>query len=90
MSISFDPGNLIPLENYGTVYPNLRITDNWGILTVEGGALLSADWRKVIVTVPEVTNNHTIKGKGWTLALNSDKYTIIHDETSSNYYLKKK
>ena len=90
MNVSFDPGNLIPLENYGTIYPNLRITDNWGVLTVEDGALLSADWSKVILTVPEVTNNHTVRGKGWTLELNSDRYIIIHDETSSNYYLKKK
>ncbi|HEX6889868.1 MAG TPA: hypothetical protein VF141_04230, partial [Chryseolinea sp.] len=57
MNISFDPRNLIPLENYGTVYPNLRITDNWGILTVEDGALLSADWSKVVVTVPQENSN---------------------------------
>ncbi len=90
MNVSFDPGNLIPLENYGTVYPNLRITDNWGVLTVTDGALLSTDWSKVTVTAPEENNNHSVRGKGWTLELNSDKYVIIHDETSSNYYLKKK
>jgi len=90
MNVSFDPGNLIPLENYGTVYPNLRITDNWGILTVEDGALLNADWSKVIVTAPEENKNRTVRGKGWTLELNSDQYIIIHDEASSNYYLKKK
>jgi hypothetical protein len=32
MNISFDPRNLVPLESYGTVYPNMRITDNWGYL----------------------------------------------------------
>jgi hypothetical protein len=90
MNVSFDPGNLIPLENYGTVYPNLRITDNWGILTVEGGALLSSDWTKVIVTVPEESNTNKVRGKGWTLELKSDQYVIIRDEASSNYYLKKK
>ena len=90
MNVSFDPRNLIPLENYGTVYPNLRITDNWGILTVEDGALLSADWSKVIVTVPEENTNRLVRGKGWTLELNSDKYVIVHDGTSSNYYLRKK
>jgi len=90
MNVSFDPGNLIPLENYGTVYPNLRITDNWGILTVEDGALLSADWSKVTVTAPEENTNHFVKGKGWRLELNSDKYIVIYDETSSNYYLRKR
>ena len=90
MNVSFDPGNLIPLESYGTVYPNLRITDNWGILTVVDGALINADWSKVIVTAPEENNNNLVRGKGWTLELNPDKYIIVHDETSSNYYLKKK
>ena len=90
MNVSFDPGNLIPLENYGTVYPNLRITDNWGVLTVTDGALLSADWSKVIVTAPEENTNRLVRGKGWTLELNSDKYVIVHNGTSSNYYLRKK
>jgi hypothetical protein len=90
MSISFDPRDLIPLENYGTVYPSLRITDTWGILTVEDGALLSADWSKVMVTVPQENNNGSVKGKGWTLELNVDRYHIVRDEASSNYYLKKK
>jgi len=90
MNVSFNPSLLIPLENYGTVYPTLRITDNWGILTVEDGALLSADWSKVTVTAPEENNNSSVKGKGWTLELNTDKYIIIRDEASSNYYLRKK
>ncbi|HMG89083.1 MAG TPA: hypothetical protein VK589_03450 [Chryseolinea sp.] len=91
MNVSFNPSNLIPLENYGTVYPTLRITDNWGILTVEDGALMSADWSKVIVTVPvEDNNNGLVKGKGWTLELKVDRYLIVRDEASSNYYLRKK
>lgn len=90
MNVSFDPRNLIPLENYGTVYPNLRITDNWGILTVDGGALLSSDWRKVSVTIPNEKNNNLLKGKGWTLELKDDKYLIVRDKETSNYYLKKK
>jgi len=90
MNVSFNPSNLIPLDTYGTVYPTLRITDNWGILTVEDGALLSADWSKVIVTVPEENNNGFVKGKGWTLELNADRYVIVRDEATSNYYLRKK
>ena len=63
MNVSFNPSNLIPLDTYGTVYPTLRITDNWGILTVEDGALLSADWSKVIVTAPEENNNGFVRVK---------------------------
>jgi len=70
MSISFDPSNITPLENFGTIYPNLRVTDNWGILTVQNGALLAPDWSKVIVTIPTQITNKIIKGNGWKLELN--------------------
>lgn len=90
MNVSFNPSNLIPLENYGTIYPTLRITDNWGILVVEDGALLSADWSKVTISPPVENDQRSVKGKGWSLELNIDQYTIIRDETTSNYYLKKK
>jgi hypothetical protein len=62
---------------------------DWGILTVEDGALLSADWSKVTVTAPEENNNGLVKGKGWTLELN-DQYDIVRDGASLNYYLRKK
>lgn len=35
MNILFEPRNMIPIERVKTVYPILRITDNWGILTVK-------------------------------------------------------
>ncbi|ULT23416.1 hypothetical protein KUH03_30120 [Sphingobacterium sp. E70] len=46
MNYSFDPRAIIPVENFGTYYPTTRITDIWGILTVEKGALISPDWKK--------------------------------------------
>ncbi len=70
MNISFDPRNITPLENIGTVYPNLRVTDNFGILTVENDALLSSDWSNVIVTAPTEITENMVKGTGWTLELN--------------------
>ena len=72
MSISFDPINIVPIENIGTVYPTLRVTDNWGILTVENGSLLSADWKNVKVSEPIEINDKTIKGDGWILELNEN------------------
>jgi len=72
MKISFDPRNIMPLKNLGTVYPNLRISDNWGILTVENGALLSNNWDKVTVSEPAKTNDNIIEGDGWKLELNSN------------------
>jgi hypothetical protein len=89
MNISFDPRNIIPLEDYGNVYPVLRITDNWGILTVTGGALLSKNWDKVTVCEPAVMNSEKISGEGWTLELNH-AYKVEKNLSGRNYSLKKK
>ena len=72
MNISFDPRNITPLENFGTVYPNIRVTDDWGILTVENGALLASDWSKVTVTAPTNISDKIINGNGWKLELNTE------------------
>ena len=72
MKIGFNPSNLIPYRDLGTVYPNLRITDNWGILTAEKGALIDKNWSKVIVSEPNKTTDKIIEGDGWKLELNSD------------------
>jgi len=87
MNISFNPGNLIPYRDLGTVYPNLRITDNWGILTVEKGALVGKNWGKVIVSEPAKTSDKIIEGDGWKLELNNDWELV---KIKENYTLKKK
>jgi hypothetical protein len=84
MNISFDPGNIIPLEDKGTVYQIIRVTDNWGILTVENGALMSPNWDKISVTVPLISENNVVKGDGWVLELN-EGYSVIKDEGSGGY-----
>jgi len=89
MNISFDPRNIIALEDKGTVYPNMRITDQWGILTVENGALMSPNWDKITITNPIETDKKKIIGDGWTLEL-TDDYFIEKEETSGNYKLTKK
>lgn len=87
MSISFNPSNIIPLKDLGTVYPNLRVTDNWGILTIENGALLSNNWDKVTVSEPLITNDKTIEGDGWKLELNKNWKLV---KIKENYTLKNK
>ncbi len=67
MNVQFDPRNLQPLGDVGTVYPNMRITDDWGVLEVANGALLKSNWKSVVVTAPESENS--LKGDGWTLEL---------------------
>lgn len=71
MNMQFDPGNLVPLDSLGTVYPNIRIVDEWGILTVtNGGALMSSDFSQIVVPAPRNTAQPVINGKGWELRLN--------------------
>lgn len=70
MKMQFDPGELTPLEPRGTVYPNIKIIDNWGVLTVSKGALMEADFSKVTVPAPAETQISSAKGDGWHLELN--------------------
>jgi hypothetical protein len=71
MHVQFNPNNLQPLEGAGTVYPSIRITDEWGILEATNGALLKSDWSAVIVVAPSVSAGSSLKGDGWTLELKS-------------------
>jgi hypothetical protein len=88
MNIGFSPANLVPLDAYGTVYPNLRITDNWGILEVDScGALVSSDWQRVTVSYPQVITDTLIKGRGWRLKLNSG--WKLEKEAAKCYLIKK-
>jgi hypothetical protein len=89
MNVSFDPRNIMPIEDKGTIYPNIRVTDNWGILTVRNGAFMSSDWGKISVTVPIKIDEKNIIGDGWTLEL-KDGYAVTKDESSGNYQLTKK
>ncbi|AZA92661.1 Uncharacterised protein [Chryseobacterium nakagawai] len=89
MNVSFDPRNIIPIEDKGTVYPNIRITDKWGILTVENGALMSPNWDKISISNPIQTGDKKISGDGWVLEL-AEGYVIKKDNANGNFLLVKK
>ncbi|WP_083996800.1 hypothetical protein [Chryseobacterium sp. BLS98] len=89
MNVSFDPRNILPIADKGIVYPNIRVTDNWGILEVKNGALMSPDWSKISVSIPTKTEEQKVEGDGWTLLL-KDRYTIKKDEKTNNYRIIKK
>lgn len=84
MNVSFDPRNMMPVEDKGTVYPNIRVTDKWGILTVENGALMSSNWDKISVSNPTQVGDKNISGDGWVLEL-ADGYTIKKEGDNGNY-----
>jgi hypothetical protein len=89
MSVSFDPRNIMPIEGYGTVYPTLRISDNWGILTVSDGGLLGTNWDKITVSEPTLINKNKVAGNGWSIDLNNG-YIVEKNSFDKNYSLKKK
>lgn len=87
MNISFDPRNIVPVEDKGTVYPNIRVTDRWGILTVDkGAALMSPNWDKISISNPVKIEGKKISGEGWILEL-TDGYTVGKDDVTGNYKL---
>jgi hypothetical protein len=88
MNISFDPRNIMPIEGYGTVYPTLRVSDNWGILSVTDGALLGTKWDKITVSEPTLLNSDKVAGAGWTIDLNKG-YIVKKNSSDKNYSLKK-
>jgi len=67
MYVSFDPGNITPLDNIGTVYPNSTVVGSWGVLSVEKGALIKNDWSGVIVSAPTNITNEKAEGDDWVL-----------------------
>ncbi len=88
MKMSFDYRNIVALDDKGTVYPQIRITDNWGILTAENGALISPNWDKVVVANPSKIENRIASGDGWTLEL-SEGYKIQKDGSGKNFIVRK-
>ncbi len=69
MKVQFNPQNLQPLGDAGTVYPTIRISDDWGVLEAANGALMRPDWTAVVVSAPEHFEDDLITGDGWTLHL---------------------
>ncbi|HJR72180.1 MAG TPA: hypothetical protein VJ806_00910 [Luteimonas sp.] len=85
MSVQFNPSNLQPLDGVGTVYPTMRVTDDWGTLEVEGGAVMRSDWKAVIVAAPESAGS--AQGPGWKLTLKPG-WTLAPDARAGDFVLK--
>ncbi len=83
MQISFNPNNILSLEEHGTVYPTMYLKDNWGVLEVTGGVLMSPGWNKVTLPMPFEIDGNSVTGNGWHLKL-ADNYTItVHPDTGN-------
>lgn len=88
MNISFDPRSILPIEDKGTVYPKMRVTDVWGILEVETGALMSPNWDKISISNPTKISPNKVAGDGWILTL-KDGYVVKKEERTGNYIISK-
>lgn len=64
--MEFDPNAVTPIEGMGNYYEVLTLRDAWGELRAEAGALISSDFRRLIVPLPAPGGT---SGPGWRLSL---------------------
>lgn len=79
IQLTFDPRNVEALEGLGSYYPTLTISDRWGTLSVTQGALVTADFKRVMVKSPTDSRAVPLSGEGWTLELNASWQVIDGD-----------
>jgi hypothetical protein len=87
-SFDFEPENIHPLDTLGTLYSSMRVSDNWGKLSVDkGGCLVSNNYKYLRITAKGFTEdkNH-MTGDGWNLFLNPGWELV---EVNQNYFLRK-
>jgi hypothetical protein len=88
---SYNPNNLVSLDDGTTVYPTARITDDWGVLEVSSGVLMSRTGGRITrlqVAAPAASEAHPLQGNGWKLEL-KDGWTLAPGERSGDFVLRK-
>jgi hypothetical protein len=84
----FEPEDIHYLDTLGILYHSMRVSDNWGKLTVDKiGCLVSNNYKYLRITAKglKIDKNH-IDGEGWQIILN-DGWEI--KESDQNYYIRK-
>jgi hypothetical protein len=70
---AFDPNAAVPVPDVGTVYESARVTDEWGVLSVESGGVLLArsasGITEAVVPAPADATTPPTSGDGWELEL---------------------
>jgi len=88
-SFDFEPENVSYLDTLGTLYRGLRVSDNWGKLTVdEGDCLVSNNYKYIRITARgfKKDRNH-ISGEGWHIIL-SDSWETA--KSGQNFFIRKR
>ncbi len=84
----FEPEDIHPLDTLGTLYTSMRVSDNWGKLTVDKvGCLVSNNYKYLRISAKgfKEAPKH-ISGDGWTLLLNDNWELVPVDQ---NYFVRK-
>ena len=84
----FEPEDIHPMDTLGTLYSSMRVSDNWGKLSVDrGGCLVSNNLKYIRITAKGFMEekNH-ISGEGWLIILNND-WELVH--VDQNYFVRK-
>jgi hypothetical protein len=93
VNYSFNPNNVIGIDANMTVYPTLRLVDNFGVLTVSDGALLERDHAghvaRARVPAPQDLSARPLKGDGWTLEL-ANGWEVVPGERPGDVTIRKK
>jgi len=84
----FEPEDIHSLDTLGILYNSMRVSDNWGKLTVDkGGCLVSNNFKYLRITARGYrADKNRISGEGWQLTLNSDWELVLVDQ---NYFVRK-
>jgi len=85
---SFDPGKVFPFAENQTVYTVRELIAEWGVLTVDGGAILEDDAAgRAYVSLSGVSQDLG-KGEGWTLEL-AEGWKIFPAERAEDLVVRK-
>ena len=84
----FEDSDIHPMDTLGILYNALRVSDNWGRLTVEnGGCLVSNNLKYLRITSKGYkADKNRIEGEGWHLTLN-DGWELVR--MNENYFVRK-
>jgi hypothetical protein len=70
----FEPEDIHSMDTLGTIYSKMRVSDNWGKLSVEkGGCLVSNNLKYIRITAKGYkADKNKYEGEGWHLTLNEE------------------
>jgi hypothetical protein len=84
----FEPEDVHSLDTLGTLYSSIRVSDNWGKLTVnKSGCLVSNNFKFLRITAEGFkADQRHFSGEDWTLILNNE-YEIV--AVNQNYFIRR-